>query len=127
MARLTTVTSYYNRSMDLLQEDVAADIFNPDHPIRTKDRSDPSTYYSPDSKCVHSLVADGCIIEGTVEDCVIFRGVHVGKNAVIKNCVLMQDTVIEDRRADPPCHCGQGRDHQGTPHTDRSCQLSAGH
>lgn len=96
VARLTTVASYYNRSMDLLQEDVAADIFNPDHPIRTKDRSDPSTYYSPDSKCVHSLVADGCIIEGTVEDCVIFRGVHVGKNAVIKNCVLMQDTVIEE-------------------------------
>ena len=74
----------------------AADIFNPKHPIRTKDRSDPSTYCATDSHTVHSLVADGCIIEGTVEDCVIFRGVKVGKNAVVRNCVLMQDTVIEE-------------------------------
>lgn len=96
VARLTTVASYYTRSMELLQEEVGADIFSQEHPIRTKDRSDPSTYYAPGSKCVHSLVADGCIIEGTVEDCVIFRGVHVGKNAVVKNCVLMQDTVVED-------------------------------
>lgn len=99
VARLTSVAGYYNRSMELLNEDVSAQLFNPDHPICTKDRSDPSTYYGPDSKCVHSLVADGCIIEGTVEDCVIFRGVHVGKNAVVKNCVLMQDTVVEDSAA----------------------------
>lgn len=42
-----------------------------------------------------SLLADGCIIEGTVENCVLFRGVKVKKGAVVKNCVLMQDTVIE--------------------------------
>ena len=96
VARLTTIASYSARSMDLLKVEVSEDIFNPEHPIRTKDRSDPSTYYAPDSKCNHSLVADGCVIEGTVEDCVIFRGVHVGKNAVVKNCVLMQDTVVED-------------------------------
>jgi len=96
VARLTTIASYYARSMDLLKVEVSEDIFNEEHPIRTKDRSDPSTYYAPGSKCIHSLVADGCIIEGSVEDCVIFRGVHVGKNAVVKNCVLMQDTVVED-------------------------------
>lgn len=96
VARLTTVASYYTRSMELLKEEVGADLFSQEHPIRTKDRSDPSTYFAPGSKSVNSLVADGCIIEGTVEDCVIFRGVHVGKNAVVKNCVLMQDTVVED-------------------------------
>lgn len=96
VARLTTVASYYARSMDLLRSEVEQDIFDPKHPIRTKDRSDPSTYCATDSHTVHSLVADGCIIEGTVEDCVIFRGVKVGKNAVVRNCVLMQDTVIEE-------------------------------
>ncbi len=96
VARLTNVASYYTKSMDLIQEEVGHDIFNPDHPIRTKDRSDPSTYYAPGSKSVNSLVADGCIIEGTVEDCVVFRGVHVGKNAVVRNCVLMQDAVVEE-------------------------------
>lgn len=40
------------------------------------------------------MVADGCVIEGEVENCVIFRGVKIAKGAVVKNCVLMQDTVI---------------------------------
>ena len=82
--------------MELLDPAVRADLFNPMRPVKTKDMSNPSTYYGPLSKSKSSLVADGCIIEGSVEDCVIFRGVHVGKNAVVKNCVLMQDTVVED-------------------------------
>ncbi|MBR1781869.1 MAG: glucose-1-phosphate adenylyltransferase subunit GlgD [Oscillospiraceae bacterium] len=96
VARLTSVASYYARSMELLHEEVGKDLFDLAHPIRTKDRSDPSTFYSPDAKVTNSLVADGCIIEGTVEDCVIFRGVHVAKDAVVRNCVLMQDTVVEE-------------------------------
>ena len=42
------------------------------------------------------MAADGCVIEGEVENCVLFRGVKIGKGAVVKNCVLMQDTVIEE-------------------------------
>ena len=42
------------------------------------------------------LVADGCVIEGEVENCVLFRGVKIGKGAKVKNWVLMQDTVIEE-------------------------------
>ncbi len=96
VARLTNVASYYAKSMDLIREEIGHDIFNPEHPIRTKDRSDPSTYYAKGARCVNSLVADGCIIEGTVEDCIIFRGVHVGKDSVVRNCVLMQDTTVEN-------------------------------
>ena len=44
------------------------------------------------------MLADGCVIEGTVENCVLFRGVKVKKGAVVKNCVLMQDTVVEPGR-----------------------------
>ena len=43
---------------------------------------------------MNTMAADGCVIEGTVENCVLFRGVKIGKGAVVKNCVLMQDTVI---------------------------------
>ena len=39
-----------------------------------------------------SLIADGCVIEGTVENSILFRGVHVGRGTVIRNCILMQDT-----------------------------------
>ncbi|MEI3339423.1 MAG: hypothetical protein V8R80_05240 [Eubacterium sp.] len=42
------------------------------------------------------MAADGCVIEGEVENCVLFRGVKIGKGAKVKNCVLMQDTVIEE-------------------------------
>ena len=49
----------------------------------------------PGCKVTDSILADGCVIEGTVEDCVLFRGVKVKKGAVGKNCVLMQDTVVE--------------------------------
>ena len=41
------------------------------------------------------MAADGCVIEGQVENSILFRGVKIGKGAKVKNCVLMQDTVIE--------------------------------
>ena len=53
------------------------------------------TRYAMDSHVKNSVVADGCIIEGDVENCVLFRGVKVKKGAKVKNCVLMQNTIVE--------------------------------
>ncbi len=50
--------------------------------------------YGLESSIQNSLVADGCNIEGEVENCILFKGVTVGKNAVVKNSILMQDTVV---------------------------------
>ena len=94
-ARLQSVEGYYARSMELLDASVRADLFDPARPIKTKDRSDPSTYYGPQSKSVNSLVADGCIIEGEVENSILFRGVHVEQGAKVSNCILMQGSVIQ--------------------------------
>ncbi len=93
-ARILSVADYYERSMELLRSDVRRDLFTPERPIRTKDRSDASTYYGPGSKCISSLISDGCIIEGEVENSIIFRGVHVAKGAKVSDCIVMQDTVI---------------------------------
>ena len=41
------------------------------------------------------MAADGCVIEGEVENSVLFRGVKIAKGAKVKNCVLMQGTVVE--------------------------------
>ena len=71
------------------------DRFPKGSPIYTKIRDDNPTRYVTGSKVVDSILADGCVIEGTVENCVLFRGVKVKKGAVVKNCVLMQDTVVE--------------------------------
>ena len=95
VARFQSVSGYFQRSMDLLEPSVRDELFNPDRPIRTKDRSNPSTYYGPDSRSVHSLVADGCLIEGEVENSILFRGVRVEKGAKVQNCILMQGTVIQ--------------------------------
>jgi len=96
VARFPAVATYFANSMDLLDPAVQADLFNPARPIRTKDQSNPSTYYGPDARSINSLVADGCIIEGEIENCILSRGVVVRKGAKISNCVLMQGTVVEE-------------------------------
>ena len=60
-------------------------------PIYTKVRNSAPTYYGPDAKVRDSLIADGCRIYGTVENSILFRGVKIGKNAVVKNSILYQD------------------------------------
>ena len=95
VGRFQSVGDYYQHSMDLLDEKVRADLFNPARPIRTKDQSNPSTYYGPGAVSVCSLVADGCFIEGEVENSILSRGVIVEKGAKVSNSVLMQGTVIK--------------------------------
>ena len=94
VARFQSVSGYFERSMDLLDPAVRDDLFNPARPVRTKDMSNPSTYYGPDSKSINSLVADGCFIEGTVTDCILFPGVRVARGAQLSRCIVMQDTCI---------------------------------
>lgn len=95
VARFSSVSGYFNNSMDLMDPAVRADLFNPDRPIRTKDQSNPSTYYGPSSVSRHSLVADGCFIEGEVENSILSRGVIVEKGAKVSNSVLMQGTIVK--------------------------------
>lgn len=93
-ARFQTVSGYFEHSMELLSPAVRDDLFNPARPIRTKDMSNPSTYYGPESRSANCLVADGCFIDGEIENCVLFRGVTVEKGAKVVNSVLMQGTTV---------------------------------
>lgn len=97
--RIDSVDDYYRASMDMLKSGPRADLFPQDRPVRTKERSDVSTYYGEDAKVENSLIADGCFIEGTVKNCVLFRGVRVAPGAVLENCIVMQDTVIGEGAA----------------------------
>lgn len=91
---IDSVQSYYDISMSLLERENRKKLFS--SPISTKERDDMPTIYGPDSNLKNSLVADGCIIEGTVENCIVFKGVKIGKEAVVKNSILMQDTSVGD-------------------------------
>lgn len=92
--RLQSVTDYFQQSMNLLDPKVRNDLFSRERPIKTKVRDEASAYYGPSSRVKNSVIADGCFIEGEVENSVIFRGVKIGEGAVVKNCILMQDTQI---------------------------------
>ena len=95
MARITDKASYFRENMKLLDDDNLNALFSPS-PVYTKIRDDNPTRYLGNSKAKNTMVADGCVIEGEVENCILFRGVRIGKGAVVKNCIIMQDTVIED-------------------------------
>ena len=94
-ARLQSVAGYFARSMELLNPAVRADLFRTDRPIKTKDQSNPSTYYGTNGKSVNSLIADGCVIEGEVVNSIISRGVRVEAGAKVENCILMQGTTVQ--------------------------------
>ncbi len=92
-AQITSIESYFMRSMQLLETQVRNDLFEQrNRPIFTKVRNSAPTKYTPGSKVTGSLIADGCVIEGTVENSVLFRGVRIGRGTVVRNCVLLQDT-----------------------------------
>ena len=80
--------------MKLLEDESRHKLFSKQFPVYTKERDDMPTLYGPESTSKNSLVADGCIIDGTVENCIIFKGTKIAKGAVVKNSILMQDTVI---------------------------------
>ena len=90
------VNSYFEANMALLNKDIRKDLFNKDRPIYTKVRNDMPVRYGVNSKVENSLIADGCIIEGTVKNCVIFRGVNIARGAVVENSIIMQDSVISE-------------------------------
>ena len=94
-ARIADRKSYFEENMRLLDPKNLDALFPEDKPIYTKVHDNAPTRYAMDCQVKNSMVADGCIIEGEVEDCVLFRGVKVKKGAKVKNCVLMQNTVVE--------------------------------
>jgi glucose-1-phosphate adenylyltransferase len=93
VAHIHDIKSYFDENMKLLEAENLDALFS-GHQIYTKIRDDNPTRYINGSKAKNVLVADGCIIEGEVENSILFRGVHVAKGAKVKNCVLMQDTEV---------------------------------
>lgn len=90
---IDSLQSYYDISMSLVNGDYT-NLFSKDRPIYTKVRDDMPAIYGICSKAGNSLIADGCIIKGTVENCILFRGVYIAEGAVVKNSIIMQDSYI---------------------------------
>ena len=95
VALINSIKSYFDENMALLKQENADALFS-GNSIYTKVRDDNPTRYTATAQAKNIMAADGCVIEGTVENCVLFRGVKIAKGAVVKNCILMQDTVIAE-------------------------------
>lgn len=93
---INSIKALYDSNIALLNKKINKEIFNEERPIYTKTKDEGPTFYSDKSNVVNSIIANGCRIEGTVENCVIGRRVYIGKNTKIKDCIIMQNSKIED-------------------------------
>lgn len=93
-AVISSMQDYFKHSMELISDaSVRRELFGvKNRPIYTKIRNSAPTRYIGDASVRNSLVADGCVIEGRVENSILFRGVRIGKNTTVKNSILFQDT-----------------------------------
>lgn len=93
-ASLTDFKSYYNANLALIDYKTAASLFNTEWPIYTRTNDSCPTQYFETSAVTQSVVSNGCLIEGTIENSVIGRGCVIKKGAVVRNCVLLPEVVI---------------------------------
>jgi len=96
LKNISSIEGYFDASMDMLNEDHIKEVFFDDHKIKTKVKDETPTYYSEDSNVTNSLIANGCKIEGTVINSILFRRVNVAKGAIIKDSIIMQNTDIRE-------------------------------
>lgn len=103
-ASIDSLENYFKHSMELLNEQNRKGLFGVNN-IYTKVRDSAPLKFDPDAKAVNSIIADGCVIEGTVKNSILFRGVHVGRKAVVENSIVFQNSDIGDRVKITNCVC----------------------
>ena len=93
---LNSINAYYRINMEMLNPEIRYQLFEQHGKVYTKVKDEPPAKYNEEAEVRNSIIADGCIIEGTVINSVLFRGVTIKRNAVVKDCIIMQDSVIEE-------------------------------
>ena len=89
-----SVEAYFQNSLSLITKEIRNDLFGAAHPVYTKVRDRVPTYYGENSEVEDCLVADGCMLDGEVENSILFRQVTVEKDAEVEDCIIMNDCVI---------------------------------
>ena len=92
---IATVRDYFQHSMELLRNEVREELFSRENPIMTKVQDSVPTKYLAGAVVKNALIPAGCVIQGTVENSILFRGVQVKPGAVVRNSILMQSCVVE--------------------------------
>ena len=98
-SNISTAEAYFKTNMDFLKPEIRNTFFKQEPPIKTKIDDLPPAKYNPGASVKNSLVASGCIINGSVENSVLFKDVYIGNNCIIKNSVILGEVYIGDN-----CH-----------------------
>ncbi|MEH7419038.1 sugar phosphate nucleotidyltransferase [Neobacillus drentensis] len=96
IAIIDSLNGYYQNSLDILKPSIWKQVFTTNDPIFTKVKDEPPTRYKKGSKVTNSMIANGCIIEGEVENSIIFRAVKIGKGSIVRNSIILQKCQIEE-------------------------------
>lgn len=96
VGKVATIESFLESNLDMLNPTISAALFNRENPIYTKVKDEVPALYRGSAIANNCCVADGCIVEGTIENCILFRSVSVAKGARLKNCVIMQGCDIQE-------------------------------
>ena len=95
-SNISTVDAYFKTNMDFLKPEVRDYFFKTYPDIYSKVSDLPPAKYNPGAVVKNSLVASGCIINGTVENSILFKRTFVGNNCVIKNSIILNDVYLGD-------------------------------
>ncbi|WP_141433720.1 sugar phosphate nucleotidyltransferase [Bacillus sp. 03113] len=93
---INSIENYFAASMEFLKPEIWSSLFLKEQPIYTKVKDEPPTHYLKGANVRNSMIANGCVIEGKVENSIISRAVKIGKGVSIKNCIIMQKWQIGD-------------------------------
>lgn len=98
-AQINSMSDFFSANTDLLLGDIRQELFFKHGHIYTKVRDEVPAKYGSSAGVKNSLIADGCIIDGTVENSILFRGVHIGRGTHIKNSIIMQGSTVGNNTA----------------------------
>ncbi len=94
--RINNIPTYFASTMRLLEDQIRDELFGSGLPVYTKVKDEAPTLYVEGNSVKNSVISDGCLINGTVENSMLFRGVTISRHAVIKNSIIMQDAFISE-------------------------------
>lgn len=121
VARINSTASYYSASMEILNPEIWQELFLDSGLIYTKVKDEAPVKYKQNAKVVNSMVANGCVVEGIVENSILFRGVKIGKDVHVKNSIIMQkcelqnESMVENVICDKNVVITQGKWLKGAP------------
>ncbi|OFI06765.1 glycogen biosynthesis protein GlgD [Clostridium acetireducens DSM 10703] len=95
VANIDSVKNYYKYNMDLLNVDIATELFTKEGLIYTSVKDQPPVKYMETAQVKNSLIANGSIIAGNVENSIISRGVKVEKGAYVKDSIIMENSLVQ--------------------------------